>query len=280
MRQMNWLDSNIKTIKELIAKGDNQSVAYAALETRLALEQLIYQRLRLAHSYISANDLRTWTPGYVIKTLIEEVDEDIGSEYTLSISTDPAPKHDMTAEDFASLEYVPVGTQTSINVKLLKKLWNSMGSFLHSRFPTSEEDPIGRYSDKSVVIPKIQDALQELERMATGTMVGVLTSKMTSFKCVCGYLNKRSTRALRDRKTIRCIQERCKEQYIVEVRDEDFFFERHVLHVPCQGCPQIFHVPYRELVESPPGSSFKFECQDCSETTSAGWRLMHTKRKS
>ena len=64
--------SIIERIQALLAEGTEQSITYAALEARLALEKVCYDRLRQAHDYISHAQLRRWQPRDVINTLMSD----------------------------------------------------------------------------------------------------------------------------------------------------------------------------------------------------------------
>jgi hypothetical protein len=59
---MHQLAEYTDRIKALLADGSDSSLTYAALEARLAIERICYERLKISHDYISADDLRTWKP--------------------------------------------------------------------------------------------------------------------------------------------------------------------------------------------------------------------------
>ena len=80
------LDAIIETVEGLLAQSSAQATTYAALECRLAIEKVCYERLKIAHDYIAHDDLRRWQPRDVVETLIAEVDGRIDSGFTLSIS--------------------------------------------------------------------------------------------------------------------------------------------------------------------------------------------------
>jgi hypothetical protein len=50
----------IPTIEKLLAEETPQSITYAALECRLAIEKVCYERLKVVHDYIAHEDLRGW----------------------------------------------------------------------------------------------------------------------------------------------------------------------------------------------------------------------------
>ncbi|CCV13286.1 hypothetical protein [Mesorhizobium sp. STM 4661] len=65
---MIWLKQYTAKIEELLNQDTPESLTYAALECRLAIERICYERLRNAHDYISHDDLKRWQPQYVVNT--------------------------------------------------------------------------------------------------------------------------------------------------------------------------------------------------------------------
>lgn len=57
---MNWIEANTNKIRSLVSAGGRENLTYAALEARLAIEAICYDRLRIAHDYISNDDLKGW----------------------------------------------------------------------------------------------------------------------------------------------------------------------------------------------------------------------------
>lgn len=213
---MIWLRDYTDKIRANLGAGDARSLTYAALEARLALEHVCYERLRISHKYIAADDLRTWKPHYVVRTVMEMVDPNAASEWTLSIGAEPGD--DPT-------EYLKVGTQKGFDPKYISQLWQAMSSFLHCDLPKSATSAITHYKSADKLRPKIEEVLSELDRLAEGTLVGSMVFQQTSFDCICGQRNSRSTSALKHGDIINCIKENCREQYQVEKTAEDFLFE-------------------------------------------------------
>ena len=123
---MNWLREYTDRIRAHLAAGEESSLTYAALEVRLALERVCYERLRTSHDYISTDDLRRWRPNYVVQTLMEMVDPKIASEWTLSMGSEPGDNPE---------RYVEIGTQKGFDPKTIGLLWQAMSSFLHLSRP-------------------------------------------------------------------------------------------------------------------------------------------------
>jgi len=85
------LTPSISTIEKFLDENTQASLTYAALECRLAIERICYERLRIAHDYISHDDLKKWQPQDIVKTLIQEVDGGAAETRTISISKESLP---------------------------------------------------------------------------------------------------------------------------------------------------------------------------------------------
>ncbi|MDG9765050.1 MULTISPECIES: hypothetical protein [unclassified Stenotrophomonas] len=61
----------LSTAKELISRGDDASLIYAALELRFCLESVAYQNLAAYGEDVSTELAREWRPDQIIKMLAE-----------------------------------------------------------------------------------------------------------------------------------------------------------------------------------------------------------------
>lgn len=144
------LKSRISQIEVLLAENTDASLTYAALECRLAIERFCYDRLRLSHDYISHDDLRRWQPRDIVNTLIEEVDTNTATTFTVSVSRDCSQDRTVspTPEDYDSMNFVPIGTQIGFDPSKLGRLWNALANLaLHIRIPTSKDDSVSQYGE-------------------------------------------------------------------------------------------------------------------------------------
>lgn len=94
------------------------ALTYAALECRLSIGRICYDRLAKAHDYLAHAEVRRWQPSHVIRLLEEDVGPDVASTYTISISREPVEEN----QDLTILDYVPIGTQQGFNGAHLAKL--------------------------------------------------------------------------------------------------------------------------------------------------------------
>lgn len=268
---MRWLKAYTDKIKALLEASDPASVTYAALEARLALEHVCYERLRIAHDLISADDLRTWTPRYVVQTVIQMVDPHVASSWTLSIKpiSDNKPIPGDRSEGWTT-----VGSQAGFDPKRIGQLWQAMGSFLHTELPQSRDHSISHYRQADKVRSKVQEVLQELDRISKGTITGYIVPEIVSFKCDdCGKENRRSKQALKHNEIVNCIKEGCKEQYRVEKSGDELSFERLHILVACRNCNKENAFAHRGMAELPKDKIATFTCE-CGEKNFVRWKLM------
>lgn len=260
----------IDRIKVLLADDTEQSVTYAALEARLALEKVCYDRLRQRHDYISHDQLRRWQPGAIINTLMAEVDSNVGETLTLSISTAPI-EPDSNVEE---LEYVELGTQVGFDNKRVAKMWNALAKLaLHVRLPEHKNDHIPDYGDKAAIRGKVKEVLAELERLAEGTMDFSGLGGEVSFDCLCGEKNKRRADLLREGQHVHCINPECKTIYKVTREDDELTFEAVTATVDCEQCGTANLLPWhfvRDMKREQVGS---FNCRQCEHKNYVQWRL-------
>lgn len=262
------INSRIKTIDDLVSQNTPQSLAYAALECRLAIEHVCYERLRVAHNYISHEDLRgKWQPKDIVNILIQEVDENISSGFTLSISRNPAPDFEGALDNsyFEGIDYIEVGTQAGFDAKKMGVLWNALANLaLHVQVPTSAADLMPAYGDSGKIGGKVAETLAELRKLAKGTMLSSGVGTEVSFLCECGTKNRRRAALIRDKQVVSCINRACSESYEVEHFKDEILFARRTLPITC-NCGAIGSVPLKLVERLRYGHSICFTCT-CTNT--------------
>ena len=153
---MKDINKRIATIENLI-KGDSVSgLTYAALECRITLELICYERLMISYGYTSYSDLRGWQPKQVVQQVAKEANELAAASLTVSVSKTPIdPKNPpRSAADFESFEYVELGKQVGFDVKEVGKLWNALsGSALHVQVPKSKDAQLSVYGNRKKYEP-------------------------------------------------------------------------------------------------------------------------------
>lgn len=267
------LQPTINRIKALLAEDTESSVTYAALEARLALEKIVYDRLRQRHDYISHEELRKWQPGAVVTKLMQDVDPHV--QHSMKLSIGSAVSAGVRLEDD---EYVEIGTQSGFNPKRISSMWQALAKLaLHARLPEHRHDSITDYGDKHKIAAKVREVLVELERIAKGTMTFSGIGTEVSFECNCGTKNKRRSELLRDGQHVLCINPRCEYTWKAITEGEDSFsFESVTVTVRCAqiGCNADNHIPWRLVTRMKYDEIASFSCHTCQHKNRIRWRLM------
>lgn len=259
------LEPIIARIRGLLAQDTDASVTYAALEARLALEKVAYDRLRQRHDYISHAQLKRWQPGRILRDLLARVDDATTATVTLRISENGADWHE-------------VGTEVGFDAEKLAKMWQALASLaLHIRLPESSSTPVSDYGDKNKIATKVSEVLQELESLSASTTAtsGFPKRGVVSFVCVCGETNKRRRELLKQHQQVYCINPDCREVWDVKLEDGQHSFKRAGINVNCVGCGCKILVPWRSALELARDEMLRFHCNECSETNEVWWQLAH-----
>jgi hypothetical protein len=269
------LKPTILQIEKLLEENTESSVTYAALECRLAIERVCYERLRLAHDYISHDDLRKWQPRDIVKTLIQEVDKHAATTRTISFSPDVPSEN--TPEGFKALDWKPLGTQIGFNPSKFGALWNGLANLaLHIEIPTSKDTTVKQYGDMQAIAAKVKEALAEIKKISEGTLMFTGIGEEVTFDCVCGSKNKRRVELLKDGQTINCINPNCDESY--DYIQSDVSFGRRAFEIFCRACDKSHDVPKRMVEKLRTDQHIHFDCEGCGETIYLSWRPMQTQR--
>lgn len=277
---MLWLKEHTARIERLVDEGTAESLTSAALQCRLAIEMVCYERLRNAHDYISADDLRRWQPSYVINQLIEEVDPHVASSFTMSVSKSPSKSGGPapTQAEYEAEEFVEIGRQVGFDAKKLGKLWNGLGNFLHVRMPRSRDDDIQFFGDPSDVRRKVAEALVTLRELEAGTLISSGLGERVSFPCACGTSNARRAGLLKEGQVVNCLNPDCDERWTVQIEDGEHEFHRRQMAVTCTGCGMEGFFPEKQLHALPRNEVMRFDCSECGVSNFVMWKLMHLKR--
>ena len=179
------IQKRIGVIERLFQEDTDQSLTYAALECRLTLEYLCYERFKLTYSYLSQDDLKNWVPKDVVKQVSEDVDDNIDKEFTLSISTQPTDgKNFKTKEDFEALEYVALGTQSALNLNEVHSLWHGVSNVaLHLPIPNISSGELTIYQNKERIRKKVQSVIDFLRSITGNLLMAGPLGEVFSFDC-------------------------------------------------------------------------------------------------
>lgn len=265
---MFWIKSHVERIRGLVEEATEASLTYAALECRLALERVCYDRLRVAHAYISAEDIGRWQPRDVVNRLIQEVDPHAASSFTISISKTPVGSLPEEEE-----EYVEIGRQAGFDAKKLGRIWNGLSNFLHVQLPRVGDADVKSFGDSEKMRRKINQALEMLEEIQLGTLISSGIGEIVKFTCNCGHENKRRASLLREGQNVSCINPKCREKWAVRFEGGAIGFQRKSVSLVCSSCRAESSFSEDLILDIRSNQQFQLDCE-CGAATRFAWRLM------
>lgn len=264
----------IERIESLLDENTDQSVTYAALEARMALEKVCYDRLRQRHDYISHAQLMKWQPGGVVNTLMEQVDPHITNTRTLKMSKKPHVEGIEPDDD----DFVEIGTEVGFNAKKIAKMWQALGNLaLHIRLPEHKDDHIPDYGDKGAIRQKVRQVTEELQRLAGTTMTFSGIGAEVKFDCECGAANKRRAALLLVGQSVYCINPDCRASWKVEKEGNDFWFAPEELFLECIHCPHKNRFHLRDVMSLEKNQIGRFSCEKCGGENGMRWQLFQAR---
>lgn len=269
------IKSSISKIECLLERDSEDCSTYAALEARLAIERICYDRLRIAHDYIPHEEIKKWQPRDIVKAIMQEANPHVAETFTMSISKNTRPKDapPPTREEYESMEFIPVGTQVGFNPNKLGQLWNALSNLaLHIRIPVNDKDEVTRYGSAEKIRAKVIEALEEIKRIEKGTMIAGGIGDEISFKCTCGFKNKRKIDLLQDKQIINCINPRCDESYNYLAKCTTF--ARRSIDIICRNCGEKRDLLKKAIEKLPTDQRIEFDCDGCGEAIIINWNLM------
>lgn len=263
------LRDTIDCIRGHLENGSVRSLTYAALECRLAIERICYDRLARVHDYISHNEIRRWPPAHVIKVLEDDVDPFVASTYTLSMSKDPLDDADV---DLSELEYIPIGTQEGFDGRLTRKLYHSLANAaLHVSIPKDSQSQVKHYGNPERIRKEVEKSLAEIERISGGTLLSTGIGPQVTFDCECGTHNKRRSDLITNGKVVYCINPNCLHSFEVSHEGEETTFVARRVEVECL-CGEKAQVPQRQLEQLKRGEIGRMDCS-CGSKILFQWRV-------
>lgn len=262
------IKARIDTIDGLLKENTARSLTYAALECRLTIEHICYERLQIAHDYISHADLRAWQPSQVIKQVEREANEYATAPFRIAIATQPIQKgkEPKSQEDFEAFEYVDIGMQAAIKIRQLTSLWNALSNVaLHAALPVSKDGAVSFYGDEDVIRSKVEETLRELVGLSKGNMISSGIGEEVSFTCAgCHKLIKKKRNLLHDKQVVSCIMPECAESYLVHIGANEVEFTRRGHVTTCEHCKVQTYISARLVEKLRVGESLEMKCDACN----------------
>lgn len=180
--------------KALIAKGDEDSIRYACLELRLAIEYISYQLLQAYLEEVPDEAMRKWTPRQVIEQM-REVDPSADNSSMLAVGIEETygvPSKEMSA----------MGEDRRFSLKWANSNHNALGNFLHS--PTLYQLETGQAPSIEKMLKKASEITDTIQHILDAPLFNVNFGLFFEFECHCGNLIKRRDGSFKKEDGIKC----------------------------------------------------------------------------
>lgn len=266
------IKERIEVIKKLVSQDSECSLTYAALECRLTIEYIAYERFKASYAYLSPKELEGWSPRDVVRQVAADVNDTVCDQVTLHISKQPITgTPPSTLEEYESLDYIPIGTQAELKLGKLHSLWHGVSNTaLHIPIPTISTEAMSIYGQLDKIKSKVQDVIDFLSDLQTGNMIlGGTKEKTYNFSCdSCRIEIKKTIKSIGRKKIIHCINPKCKESYLIEEDSEtkELFYSRRVFVVDCKSCGQKHEIPTNIFKGLKFEEALNIQCSNCHKT--------------
>ena len=161
----------LKRAQELLA-GDQ--LRYAALELRLAIEALTYDRAQAYMKELPLEALSRWQPKQLMDALLE-IDPTAGETYTVGVGSEPAPG--VAPETMHTL-----GTEVAFGLAQIKKHYHLVGSLLHT--PTMQQLSQGIGWDPHKARKRGEDTAHQIEVSLNSPVWNFTLGVFSDFRCL------------------------------------------------------------------------------------------------
>jgi hypothetical protein len=115
----------LERAKKELSSDDEHRLRYAALELRMALEALIYERSKNYKDELPNENLGVWQPKRLLNLLLE-LDPYVDKSATIGVGVEE--EYGKPAKDIQSL-----GTDRVLSLAEIKKYYDKIGSYLHTQ---------------------------------------------------------------------------------------------------------------------------------------------------
>ncbi len=235
----------LERAKALLIEPSPEQVRYAALELRMVMEMLTYEKLAAASDQLPPDVVNTWQPPQAIKALLE-FQELADQSFSVSIAELPEDASPTSREAFENLNWLPLGDHHALKLAWLRKNYNKVGNILHAQAPSDS-----RILDFSKMAEDLRAITMELERAAFSTILAVAEKGGLVFSCICcDRPVVRNLAALERGETATCPTPGCDAEYRlvrnVEEGDEPTVTPI-VASLECTACNEVIELHHRKV---------------------------------
>lgn len=244
--------------KDLLAIPTEHHLRYAALELRMCMEFLTYEKLRSYSNIVPPEVQAIWQPPQAVKALLDfEPDAEQGFE--IHVGKEETPGVIPSEMNF-------LGAHNALSVSWLRKHYNKLGNLLHAPNGISP-----KAFDLSKSVAYLQEVMRDLEAPLQSTILGANIRVVWSVQCSqCGKTVARNADAMKAGALATCFTPNCGTEYTArETEEGNVVFEPVLARFPCGKCGKDIAIQPKKLKL---GVGFNcVHCQEVNRITGHHW---------
>lgn len=245
--------------KEILENSNSEYIKYAALELRMAIEGLTYDRANAYIKEIDPKEYNTWQPKKVMQMLLEiEPKADKGSSLSFG-------RQDKLGEPAKIM--TPLGSEEVFNLSLIKKHYDALGSFLH--LPTIKQLQDQPEIDINKLKEKCLEIIRHIEKVLESPVFNINLGSF--FEIACFKCNKAIRKRVPYGQTevvAKCLNTECGATYLVtDIGEGKTNWEPQLEKIEClaENCSEITTIWQSEIREG-----VHWKCSKCNKEHSIG----------
>lgn len=245
--------------RELEDEGDVR-LRSAALQLRMAIEALTYDRLQTYAEEVPPEEYATWQPKKVMLLLLE-IDAGADADSSLSVGLEETygvPPNEMTS----------LGTEKVLNLAAIKKHYDALGSFLH--MPTWKQVHEGQSLNVTKLRTRCLQIIAELEKVFASPVWNLRFAVMSQTDCAyCGKLMRKRCPKGDESTVVQCFG--CGAHYrLTSVGDRQVRWELQQTEVSCptKGCDHVLGIGNHEIK-----CGVSWTCPGCNQGYKIGYAI-------
>jgi len=183
--------------------GDKARLKYSALELRMAMEALTYDRALLYMDEFPASEYKTWQPRRVMSVLLE-IEPLADKDCSVAISVQE------TYGTPASI-MSPLGSEKVFNMATLRKHYDALGSYLHVQ--TMKQAIEGKSINYTRMESRLEDIAKFVKEVLSSHIFNVTMGVFS--KCECIQCGKTIRKRVSDKQQVQAKCDECNASYTV-----------------------------------------------------------------
>lgn len=226
--------------KENLNSNESANLRYAALELRMALECLVYERAQNYKDELPSKKLNTWQPRQLLSILL---DINPYADKTSTISVGIEEEYGVQAKVMTLL-----GTDRVISLKEIKEFYDRLGSYLHT--PTIDQTEQGKGIPGERLRSSCEKLIEIIESSLNSTVKNVDFKTTVTISCEeCGTNIIRRVVGSEDKFQATCIE--CSATYTISKTDNSQYkWSPNIQRVACANpeCNEIATLWQKDII--------------------------------